>query len=103
MNSSPPSSFVSNHIDLIRAGGRVLDLACGDGRHTRMLLEKGFEVTAVDINVDGISDLSNHPRLMSLELDMELAGNPWPLPNYLTKRFDGIIVPTTSIGPSSHI
>ena len=92
MNSAPPSSYVRNHIDLIRAEGRVLDLACGDGRHTRMLLEKGFEVTAVDIKVDGISDISDHPGLTSLELDMEQAGDPWPLPNYLTKRFDGIIV-----------
>ncbi len=31
------------------AGARILDLACGRGRHARYLAEKGFEVTGVDI------------------------------------------------------
>lgn len=32
------------------AGARVLDLACGKGRHAMYLAEKGFDVTGVDIS-----------------------------------------------------
>lgn len=32
------------------AGARVLDLACGKGRHAMYLSEKGFDVTGVDIS-----------------------------------------------------
>lgn len=31
------------------APGRALDLACGSGRHARWLIERGWDVTAVDI------------------------------------------------------
>lgn len=30
------------------AGGRILDLGCGSGRDSRLFLEKGYDVTAVD-------------------------------------------------------
>jgi SAM-dependent methyltransferase len=33
-------------------GRRVLEVACGTGNHTRLLLERGFEVTGVDISDD---------------------------------------------------
>jgi SAM-dependent methyltransferase len=31
------------------APGRALDLACGSGRHARWLIERGWDVTAVDL------------------------------------------------------
>lgn len=36
-------------------GSRVLDLACGKGRHSRYLAEKGFDVTGLDIAPASIS------------------------------------------------
>ncbi len=36
-------------------GSKVLDLACGKGRHARYLAEKGFEVTGLDISQASIS------------------------------------------------
>ncbi|MEM7362686.1 MAG: methyltransferase domain-containing protein [Pseudomonadota bacterium] len=92
MNIPPPSTFVCNHIELIREGGHVLDLACGRGRHTRRLLERGFQVTAVDINIEGIADLREQQSLTTLKLDMEQIGDPWPISQHMTTRFDGIIV-----------
>jgi SAM-dependent methyltransferase len=35
--------------------GRALDLGCGDGRSTRLLLELGWEVTAVDFSAQALA------------------------------------------------
>src|SRR6266480_886514 len=43
-----PSPWVCRWAALIRPGGRVLDVACGQGRHTRYLSSLGFAVVGVD-------------------------------------------------------
>ena len=62
--------------------GRVLDLACGGGRHARILLEQGHDVTAVDREPQSI------PGVRFLQADLE-DGSPWPLPG---ERFQGVVV-----------
>lgn len=37
--------------------GRALDIACGAGRHARWLAAHGWQVTAVDRDVDDIADI----------------------------------------------
>ena len=82
-----PSEFVLRYTDRIRARGEVLDLACGSGRHTRPLLEKGFLVTALDIDLSGVEDLIGHPRCRLLACDLE-NGSAW----HHERMFDGIVV-----------
>jgi ubiquinone/menaquinone biosynthesis C-methylase UbiE len=53
-----PSAWVRRFLPLIRQGGRVLDLAAGAGRHTRLLLDMGFSVTAVDRDIAGLRALA---------------------------------------------
>ena len=36
-------------------GSRILDVACGRGRHSRLLADKGFQVTGIDIAPDSIA------------------------------------------------
>ncbi|MCB1939244.1 MAG: methyltransferase domain-containing protein, partial [Rhodocyclaceae bacterium] len=43
-----PSAWVQRFAPLVAAGGQVLDLACGRGRHSRLLAMQGCVVTAVD-------------------------------------------------------
>lgn len=71
----------------IAAGGSVLDLACGSGRHTRYLLQSGFSVTAVDIDLSGVADLLGDPACTQIEFDLEGTAR---LP--LAPPFDGIVV-----------
>lgn len=52
-----PSAEVREIIKSLPAGAEVLDLGCGDGRHSIFLAEKGFNVTAVDISEAGIGKL----------------------------------------------
>ena len=45
-----PSAWVLRYAHLIAPGGRVLDLACGHGRHARYLAARGCRVIAADID-----------------------------------------------------
>jgi SAM-dependent methyltransferase len=36
-------------------GSRILDLACGKGRHSQYLAQKGFDVTGLDLSVQSIT------------------------------------------------
>ena len=83
----PVSDLVAGHAHRIAEAGAVLDLACGSGRHTRMMLDRGHPVTAVDIDVSGLSDIAGRPDLTILEADLERA--PWPLAG---RPFAGVIV-----------
>ncbi|MBT9522679.1 MAG: class I SAM-dependent methyltransferase [Dechloromonas sp.] len=83
----PPSPWVAAHCGLIAQGGRVLDLACGSGRHARLLAGLGFEVAAVDRNFEAILKLSDVPGVTATQLDLE--GDEWPLAG---RTFDGIVV-----------
>jgi SAM-dependent methyltransferase len=37
-------------------GARMLDVACGKGRHSLQLAQKGFDVTGIDLSADSISE-----------------------------------------------
>jgi SAM-dependent methyltransferase len=78
---------VRRFVPRIRPGGCVLDLACGFGRHARMLSAMGFLVEAVDRDSEAIGALSGTPRVHALAADLE--AGPWPYPGV---RFDGIVV-----------
>jgi SAM-dependent methyltransferase len=84
--SSAPSAWVQRFAPLIRPGGLVLDLAAGNGRHSRLLIASGFAVRAVDRNISGLSALAG-PRYGVWQLDLETDA-PWPVGH----GYDGIVV-----------
>lgn len=65
----------------------MLDLACGSGRHARLLAGLGYAVSAVDRNFEAILKLSAVPGINAEQLDLE--GDEWPLTG---QQFAGIIV-----------
>lgn len=80
----PPSPWIMRFMHLMRFGGSVLDVAAGHGRHARALLEQGYAVTAVDIDMSALADQQNLKRI---EIDLEAGA--WPL---LPSSFDGIVM-----------
>ena len=76
-HSHVPSKWVERFADQIPIPSRVLDVACGAGRHTRLFLAKGHTVTAIDRDLTQIADLNNK-QLSRIEADLE-SGAPWPL------------------------
>lgn len=84
-----PSAWVERFAPLVAAGGPVLDLACGSGRHLRLFHRRGHPVLGMDIDLSGVADLTATPGVELLAADLE-QGNPWPLP--ADRRFAGIVV-----------
>lgn len=82
-----PSAWVMRFLPLVRSGGRVLDVACGECRHTALLLLKGFQVLAVDADASHARSLLGAPGLAVEQRDLE--GDPWP---YDGQGFDAVIV-----------
>jgi SAM-dependent methyltransferase len=85
--SKPPSPWVTRYADSVRAGGSVLDLACGRGRHAVYFASLAHPVTAVDKNTAAISEISNPGKIEIIETDLEQGA--WPLPG---RYFDAIVV-----------
>jgi SAM-dependent methyltransferase len=86
--TAAPSPWVVRWAGLVPAGGSVLDVAAGGGRHTRFFLRRGHPVTATDNDVTGLADLSGQPGVTVLQVNLE-DGSPWPLPG---RTFSGVVV-----------
>lgn len=56
----PPENFLKENYSLL--WGRVLDLACGDGRNTLFLAEVGFDVVALDFSEAAIKKIETFNR-----------------------------------------
>ena len=84
---SQPSAWVTRWISQIEARGMVLDVASGSGRHTQLLLDRGFRVVAVDLDIAAMTPLENRHDLELIQADLE--SRQWP---FASACFDGIVV-----------
>ena len=52
------AAFIDNLISYLKpaAGSTMLDVACGKGRHSIQLANKGFDVTGIDLSDDSINE-----------------------------------------------
>ena len=87
----PASDWVQTHTSKIKAGGRVLDYACGSGRHAVWLAKQGFQVVAIDRDLASLQQIkSNHPDL-SIQIEaIDLETDTWSLGHL--GQFDAVIV-----------
>lgn len=83
------SAWVTRFAPLIPAG-EVLDLACGAGRHSRLLAQHGHPVLAVDRNAEALT-LAAGPGIQTMQVDLETEdpAKTWP---FAADRFAGIVV-----------
>lgn len=82
-----PSPWVVRWAAHVPAASRVLDVACGGGRHTRWFAGHGHPVDAVDRNAEAIAALAAVPGVQALQADIE--GGPWPCAG---QTYGGVIV-----------
>jgi len=82
-----PSPWVERFAGSISTGGSVLDLACGSGRHTRLLVGRGYRVVAVDRDAQAIAALAGLVQVEARVADLE--AGIWPFGG---RSFDGVVV-----------
>jgi len=82
-----PSAWVARWAGIIPAG-ETLDLACGGGRHARLLAALGHPVLALDRDAAALAQAAG-PGIATLQCDLEGEGAAWP---FAPGRFAGIVV-----------
>ena len=82
-----PSAWVLRWAALVPAGGVVLDLACGGGRHARHFAALGYAVEAVDRDHAAMEGLADVRNVTARYADLESAA--WP---YSGITFGAIVV-----------
>jgi SAM-dependent methyltransferase len=79
------SDWVRRWTHLIPAGARVLDLACGRGRHMQWLQEQGLTAVGVDRDAQALSVASAFGEVVQADLENQA----WP---FSAQSFAGIVV-----------
>jgi len=80
-----PSPWVRRWSHLLAAGGRVLDVACGSGRHMRWFAQRGHPVTGVDRDAGALATAAAFGQTVLADIE----SGPWPFPG---QAFDGVVV-----------
>jgi len=71
----PPSPWVQRWSHLVRPGGTVLDVACGQGRHLRWFSQRGHAVTGIDRDAAALAAAAGAGTLVQADIE----NGPWPL------------------------
>lgn len=87
VNDPTPSDWVRRFASSIPAGGLVLDLASGSGRHARLLASLGYRVEAVDRDQAALEMMRGMAGISTRYVDLE--GEAWP---FESQTFDGVVV-----------
>lgn len=93
-----PSDWVVEHTPLIHNGGRVLDLACGYGRHAIWLAAAGYQVDAVDWNSQALAGMHEIANINVMIVDIECG--EWPAKE---QKYDAIVVSRYLYRPILHM
>ena len=86
----PPSPWLQRWAHLLPAAGRVLDVACGSGRHLRWLAARGLQPTGIDWDSTALAvsqDLVLAGQATLINADIE--NGAWPCRG---QQFDAVLV-----------
>lgn len=84
-----PSPWVMRFAPLIKPCGRVLDYACGDGRHSQALGALGYHIEAVDRDTAAVQALRDSTTLAVTVREADLEADEWP---FHDERYDAVVV-----------
>lgn len=90
LSGGPPgqgqvSDWVRRWSHLVPPGGRVLDVACGSGRHARWFGGLGHPLTLVDRDAEAIASLAGLGEAVCADIE----AGPWP---FAGRLFEAVVV-----------
>jgi SAM-dependent methyltransferase len=88
------SAFVASVLDL-KPGSSVLDLCCGQGRHSVNLAKRGFKVTGLDLNPDYVELAQQAAKASKVAIET-VAADMRNIP--FENKFDAIVNMYSSFG-----
>ena len=80
-----PSAWIQRWSPWIAPGARVLDVACGSGRHVRWFAGRGCRVTGVDRDAAAVAPLVELAEIVVADIE----SGPWP---FAARQFDAVVV-----------
>ncbi len=83
------SDWVRRFAPLVPAGGAVLDLACGSGRHLHWFASRGHPVTGVDRDAQALAQALMLTPTGAECIQADIENGPWPLEG---RQFAGVVV-----------
>ncbi len=83
--SGTASDWVVRWAAALAPASRVLDVACGSGRHLRWLAGRGLRLTGVDRDAEAVEPLRDCAEIVVADLE----AGPWPLAG---RQFDAVVV-----------
>ena len=85
--------WLTDNRDLWPTRGKVLDVACGRGRHALLLAQSGLHVRAIDRNPDAIAELRAEADRLGLPIEADVIDLETDPPSGLgASRYDMIVV-----------
>ena len=86
--SEPASDWVQRWSHLVRPGGSVLDVACGQGRHAWWFYKRNHPLALVDRAQAAIDSIAI-PAQTCEKVVADIEAGPWP---FAGRRFDAVVV-----------
>lgn len=88
-NLSEPSGWVQRWQHLMAQNARVLDVACGSGRHMQWLAQRGYTCTGIDRSAEALEAARQYGGIIQADIE----GGPWPLlDDGVPRQFDVVLV-----------
>lgn len=72
---SAPSDWIVRWSHLVPSGARVLDIACGSGRHMAWFAQRGCHVVGIDRSDESVNAAAPHGKVLQADIE----NGPWPL------------------------
>lgn len=85
--TEPPSDWIRRWSHLLKPQGRVLDVACGQGRHAYYFSELNHPVTLVDRSHEAIDAITLRPQVCE-KVAADIENGPWP---FAGRQFDAVV------------
>jgi SAM-dependent methyltransferase len=86
--SLAPSAWVRRWSHLVPGQGRVLDVACGHGRHAYWFYQRQHPLSLVDLSPAAIESITIPPQACEAVV-ADIENGPWP---FAGRQFDAVVV-----------